>query len=139
MGDEASNARTRSVTWRDYREGLAGAASLSGLDYLRAMMRGELPGPPIAALMGFELLEVHEGRVLFGVQPGEHHYNPIGTVHGGLAATLLDSAMGCAVHSTLPQGTRYTTLDLHTTYVRQPEFGLAGQKASYEAAAGPDA
>lgn len=116
--NEAREPRTRTVTWRDPREGLAGARSLSGLDYLRAMLRGELPGPPIAALMGFELVEVREGVAVFAVQPGEHHYNPIGSVHGGMPATLLDSAMGCAVHTLLPVGCGYTTLDLHTTYVR---------------------
>jgi uncharacterized protein (TIGR00369 family) len=115
---EAAAQRTRTVTWQDYREGLASARSLSGLEYLQAMARGELPGPPIAKLMGFEPTEVQEGRVVFTVHPAEYHYNPIGTVHGGLAATLLDSAMACAVHSTLPVGSGYTTLDLHVTYVR---------------------
>ncbi|WP_224365138.1 PaaI family thioesterase [Hyalangium versicolor] len=115
---ETATQRTRTVTWRDPREGLASARTLSGLEYLRAIARGELPPAPIAVLMGFEPSDVQEGRVVFTVQPGEHQYNPIGTVHGGLAATILDSAMGCAVHSTLPAGSGYTTLDLHVTYVR---------------------
>ena len=68
--------------------------------------------------MGFSPVEVQEGRAVFAVKPAEYHYNPIGTVHGGLAATLLDSAMGCAVHTTLPAGAGYTTLELHVNYVR---------------------
>jgi uncharacterized protein (TIGR00369 family) len=115
---EANAQRTRTVTWKDYREGVAAAKRLSGLEYLRAMQRGELPGPPIADLMGFGPADFQEGRAVFAVDPAEYHYNPIGTVHGGLAATLLDSAMACAVHSTLPAGAGYTTLDLHVTFVR---------------------
>lgn len=115
---EQATQRTRTVTWEDFREGLSSAKSLSGLEYLRAIAQGELPAPPISALLGFGLVEVREGYAAFSVEPGEHHYNPIGTVHGGLAATLLDSAMACAVHSTLPVGASYTTLDLHVTFVR---------------------
>ena len=93
-------------------------AQLDGLTALRAMAAGELPPPPIATLMGFELVEVEERRVIFAVEPGEQHYNPIGMVHGGLAATLIDSATGCAVHTTLPAGTGYTTTDVHVRFVR---------------------
>lgn len=118
MSEGASGPRSRTVTWRDPREGLAAAKTLSGLEYLRAIVRGEVPGAPISALMDFHPVEVEEGRVTFAVQPGEHHYNPIGTVHGGLAATVLDSALGCAVHSTLPVGASYTTLELHVNLVR---------------------
>ncbi|MCY1002328.1 PaaI family thioesterase [Myxococcus sp. MISCRS1] len=118
MSEAKSDARTRTVTWRDYREGVTAAKTMSGLEYLRAIVRGEVPGAPIAALMGFAPVEVSEGRAVFEVEPGEYHYNPIGTVHGGLAATLLDSALGCAVHSTLPVGAGYTTLELHVNMVR---------------------
>ena len=95
----------------------AGAA-LDGLSFLRAISRGELPPPPIATLLGFEPAEVEEGRVTFVCTPRHDHYNPIGAVHGGLAMTLLDSAMGCAVHSTLPAGVGYTTLEVKTNFVR---------------------
>ncbi len=96
-----SNTRTRTITWEDPR-GLAKAAvGLSGLEYLQKIVAGELPPPPIGALMNFRIGELSEGRAVFIVEPAEYHYNPIGVVHGGLAATLLDSAMGCAVHSTL--------------------------------------
>jgi uncharacterized protein (TIGR00369 family) len=91
---------------------------MTGLELLRAIAAGEAPGAPIAELMGFEPVEAEEGRVVFASVPGPHHYNPIGVVHGGLAATLLDSAMGCAVHTTLPEGVGYTTLELKVNYTR---------------------
>jgi uncharacterized protein (TIGR00369 family) len=93
-------------------------AQLDGLSALRAMIAGELPPPPIATLLGFDLVEVDEGRVVFTAVPGPEHYNPIGMVHGGLAATLIDSAAGCAVHTTLPVGTGYTTTDVQVRFVR---------------------
>ncbi len=110
--------RSLTVTWDDPSAAAAAGRSLAGLDYLRAIAAGELPAPPIARLLGFEFDAVEAGRARFGVVPGEQHYNPIGVVHGGLAATLLDSAMGCAVHSTLPAGTGYTTLELKVNFVR---------------------
>jgi len=93
-------------------------AQLDGLAALRAMIAGELPPPPIATLLGFELVGVDEGRAVFAVEPSDRHYNPIGMVHGGLAATLIDSATGCAVHTTLPAGTGYTTTDVQVRFVR---------------------
>ena len=91
---------------------------MTGLELLRAIAAGEAPGAPIAELMGFEPVEAEEGRVVFACVPEHRHYNPIGTVHGGLAATLLDSAMGCAVHTTLPAGVGYTTLELKVNFTR---------------------
>ena len=93
-------------------------AQLDGLSAMRAVMAGEIPPPPIARLLGFELVEVADGRAVFAVEPGDQHYNPIGVVHGGLAATLIDSATGCAVHTTLPAGTGYTTTDVQVRFVR---------------------
>jgi uncharacterized protein (TIGR00369 family) len=78
----------------------------------------ELPPAPIAELVGFDLVELGEGRASFAMDPAERHYNPLGTVHGGIAATLLDSAMGCAVHTTLGEGENYTTLELKVNFVR---------------------
>lgn len=98
--------------------GLARRQELSGLDYMRALIAGEEPAPPIAELMGFDLIEVDEGYALFRGEPGEQHLNPIGSVHGGFAATLLDSALGCAVHTTLPPGVGYSTLELSVNLVR---------------------
>jgi uncharacterized protein (TIGR00369 family) len=114
----SSRERTRTVTWEDPLIAARAGASLSGIEYLRAIAQGKLPAPPIALLLGFTLDEVDDGRVVFTAEPGEHHYNPIGVVHGGLAATLLDSAMGCAVHSLLPRGRAYTTLEIKVNYVR---------------------
>jgi len=91
---------------------------MSGLEYLQAIARGELPAPPIMLLLNIGLQEAEQGRVVFSVEPAEYHYNPIGMVHGGLASTLCDSAMGCAIHSTLPAGVGYTTLELKVNFVR---------------------
>ena len=110
--------RTRTVSWEDPRSVAEVGRTLSGLEYLRKIIAGELPGAPIAALLNFDITELGEGRAVFAVKPAEYHYNPIGVVHGGLAATLLDSAMGCAVHSTLPAGAGYTTLEIKVNYVR---------------------
>ena len=111
-------SRERTITWEDPVPAAASGRGLSGLAYMRAIATGEIPPPPIAVLLGFELVEVDEGRAVFAVTPQEFHYNPIGVVHGGLAATLLDSAMGCAVHSTLPAGTAYTTLEVKVNFAR---------------------
>src|SRR5690606_27049761 len=97
---------------------LAEGQTLSGLEYISRLADGRLPVPPIAALMGFSFTEVAAGRVVLSVEPAEFHYNPLGTVHGGLAATLCDSAMACAVHTMLPLGKAYTTLELHINYIR---------------------
>jgi uncharacterized protein (TIGR00369 family) len=78
----------------------------------------EIPHAPITELIGFELVELGEGRASFALDPAQRHYNPLGTVHGGIAATLLDSAMGCAVHTTLGEDEAYTTLELKVNYVR---------------------
>jgi uncharacterized protein (TIGR00369 family) len=111
-------ARDLSISWEDPVATAASAARLSGLDALRAIMAGELPPPPIALLMGMQPVDVSEGRAVFAAEPGERHYNPIGLVHGGLAATLLDSTMGCAVQTTLPAGVGYTTLELKVNFTR---------------------
>jgi len=91
---------------------------LSGLDYMRLLIEGDIPAPPISALMDFTLVSVDEGEAVFRGIPGEQHLNPLGGVHGGFAATLLDSALGCAVHTTLPAGVSYSTLELSVNLVR---------------------
>jgi uncharacterized protein (TIGR00369 family) len=102
----------------DPREVAAKGRELAGMDYLQAIMAGELPAPPIAELIGFRLVEAVPGRAVFEMEAGPQHYNPIGSVHGGIALTLLDSAMGCAVHTTLERGVGYTTLEVKTNFVR---------------------
>ena len=113
-----SDKRERIVNWENPRELAAAGRELSGLEFLQKIVAGELPPPPIASLMSFDIVELREGYAVFAVQPAEYHYNPIGVVHGGLAATLLDSAMGCAIHSTLPAGAGYTTLEIKVNFVR---------------------
>jgi uncharacterized protein (TIGR00369 family) len=110
--------RSLEVTWQDPRELAKVARSMAGIEFLRAMRDGRLPPPPIAELLGFRLVEVEPGRAVFEVTPGERHYNPIGVVHGGLAMTLLDSAMGCSVQTQMPAGGGYTTLEAKTNLVR---------------------
>lgn len=110
--------RRRTIAWDDPRLAAAEVGRRSGLDFLQAIARGELPAPPIAALVDMRLDHVEPGLVRFTATPAEMHYNPIGSVHGGIAATLLDSALGCSVHSTLPAGRGYTTLEIKITYIR---------------------
>ena len=90
----------------------------TGLSFLTGMIAGEFPQPPIGATLGFHLAEVSEGYACFEGLPERRHYNPIGTVHGGFAATLLDSALGCAIFSTLQKGEAWTTLELKLNMVR---------------------
>jgi uncharacterized protein (TIGR00369 family) len=113
-----SLGRTRTVNWDDPRPGAEAAAEMGGLEYLRAIARGEVSMAPMAELLGFGFSEIEEGRVVFECVPAEYHYNPIGTVHGGLACALFDSAMGCAVHTLLPAGAGYTTVELKANFLR---------------------
>jgi uncharacterized protein (TIGR00369 family) len=107
-----------SVGATDPREVAQRGLQLPGLEYVQAIFRGELPAPPISTLIGFRGVEAEPGRAVFEMTPGPEHYNPIGSVHGGIALTLLDSAMGCAVHTTLEAGVGYTTLEVKTNFVR---------------------
>jgi uncharacterized protein (TIGR00369 family) len=110
--------RTLTVTWEDPMIGAAQIKDMTGLEYLQAMIAGTIPPPPIAELMGFSIDSVSEGRAEFSVEPHESQYNPIGTVHGGLVCTLLDSVAGCAAQTTLPKGMGYTSLEIKVSYLR---------------------
>jgi uncharacterized protein (TIGR00369 family) len=110
--------RTRTFTWQDPMATATLARERSGMEMLQAVIDGTVGPPPIADLLGMSLLEVAEGRAVFAVDPAEWMYNPIGSVHGGIAATLLDSCMGCAIHTTLPAGVGYATSDLQIRYAR---------------------
>jgi uncharacterized protein (TIGR00369 family) len=110
--------RRRELVWQDPIPSAAAGATMAGIDYLRAVAAGEIPPPPIAVLLRMGPTRIREGSVSFEGEPGEEHYNPIGVVHGGYAATLLDSALGSAVQTTLPAGTAYTSLTLEVKYVR---------------------
>jgi uncharacterized protein (TIGR00369 family) len=110
--------RERTYSWGDPSVSADAARTSAGIEVLEAMARGELPAPPVIATLGFSLDTVEPGRVVFSFAPEEFHYNPIGSVHGGVYATLLDSATGCAVHSMLPAGVGYTSLDLTVKFLR---------------------
>lgn len=117
-GEHTDVARRRTYEWTDPRVLADAARGADGLSFLRAVADGELPPTPIGQTVGFEPEHVEHGRVVFALEPHEFHYNPIGSVHGGIYATLLDSACGCAVQSTLPAGVGYTSLDLSVKFLR---------------------
>ncbi len=113
--------RLREVRWTDPNEIMAAARSgryRTGLEFLLAMASGEVPKPPIGQLLGYGPEKFSEGRAVFAAIPGEHLYNPMGMVHGGVAATLLDTAMACSIHTLLSIEVGYTTLELKVNYVR---------------------
>lgn len=123
--------RVRTVTWEDPSALRLVGGVRSGLELWQAIAAGELPAPPVARLLGFEDIEaVEEGRIVFRMPPAEEHLNPLGTVHGGVLTTLLDSAMGCAVHTTLPAGSMYTTLELKVNFLRPALAGGATLRAT---------
>jgi uncharacterized protein (TIGR00369 family) len=111
-------ARTRSFSWEDPAATAAAGLEMSGLECMRAIIDGTSPAPPIARLLDFTIVEVENGRAVFAMEPAEWMFNPIGSVHGGIAATILDSCMGCAVHTTLAAGVGYTTADIQVRYIR---------------------
>ncbi|MWB97035.1 PaaI family thioesterase [Agromyces seonyuensis] len=115
--------RERSIHWEDTAVGLAALPTTSGIDYLRAIRDGELPPAPIASAVLMRLTTVEDGRAEFECTPDESLYNPIGSVHGGLLCTILDSALGCAGHTTLPAGTGYTTIELKVSFLRPARAG----------------
>jgi len=115
--------RTRTYSWADPAATLAALPTMPGIEVLSAIRRGELPPPPLSETLEIEPVEVSHGRVRFALTPHEMHYNPLGTVHGGVIAALLDSAAACAVHSVLPAGVGYTSLDLTVKYLRPISAG----------------
>ncbi|HEU4947582.1 MAG TPA: PaaI family thioesterase [Kribbella sp.] len=118
MNQTQQVTRSRTFSWSDPALTAARVGFTSGLEMLRAMIAGELPPPPILELVGWTGMEAEEGRVALLMPAQEFHYNPLGTVHGGIIATLLDTAAACTVHSTLPAGVGYTSLDLMTRFLK---------------------
>jgi len=110
--------RTRTIHWHDPMAGAAKAMQMSGLDYIQAMGDGQIPVPPIVNTLDLKLVSAERGQAIFSFEPQEFHYNPIGTVHGGVITAILDSAMGCTLHTTLPVGTGYTTLELKVNFLK---------------------
>lgn len=110
--------RSKTITWDDPMDGASQALTMPGIDYLRAIAAREIPGAPIASHIGLDIVSVEPGEVIMTAVPDESHYNPIGSVHGGFFATLLDSVCGCAVQTTLPAGVAYTSLELKVSFLR---------------------
>ena len=111
-------ARQRAITWADPAAAAASGLGLDGLAYMRALVTGKVPLPPICALLGITMIEAAPGMTVLRAEPAEYHYNTLGIVHGGLAAALLDSCTGCAVHTTLPAAASYSTLEIKVNFVR---------------------
>lgn len=105
-------------------------ATMTGLDVMRAVARGDLPPPGIAVTLGMMPVEIEDGLCTFELSPDERMTNPLGTIHGGIAATILDSCMGCAVHTTLPPGVGYTTSQLNVHYLRAMMPGMGTVRAT---------
>lgn len=112
------DVRSKTIEWRDPLGPALAARELDGLSYLRAIVDGDIPAPPIASLMNLQFVDAEPGHVVFALDPDESQYNPIGAVHGGVMCTLLDSVVGCAVHSTLPAGLGYTSVEIKVNYLR---------------------
>jgi uncharacterized protein (TIGR00369 family) len=115
---ERAGTRSRTYGWSDPAATVAALGNRTGVEVLKAIADGELPSPPIMATLGIEGVLFETGRAVFSLVPDEMHYNPLGSVHGGVIGTLLDSAAGCAVHSVLPAQMGYTSIDLTTKYLR---------------------
>ncbi|MEU7476575.1 PaaI family thioesterase [Lentzea sp. NPDC042327] len=115
--------RTRTYGWSDPRLLARAASELDGAEFLKKIGSGDLPAPPAAETTGLRMAEIGDGYARFELTPAEWHYNPIGSVHGGVLSTLADTALGCAVHSRLPAGTGYTSLDLTIKFTRPATLG----------------
>ena len=118
MPHSTDDTRTRRYSWSDPKPGADAARRMSGLDYITAMMKGAIPVGPIMDTLAFRLVEVGDGVAVFECEPREFVYNAIGSVHGGIPATLIDSAASCAVHTKLPAGTGYTTVNLSVDMIK---------------------
>lgn len=121
--------RTRTITWHDPAEAAALSAGLSGLEILHRITSGLIPAPPAAELVGFAPTYVMPGRIVFAYEPREDHYNALGAVHGGIVTTVLDTAMGCAVHSKLDAGIAPVTIELKTSFVHPVTVGSGTLRA----------
>jgi uncharacterized protein (TIGR00369 family) len=129
VSEGGEGPRHRTVRWDDPAPSAAAATRVAGLEFLEGIRDGSLPSPPVCRLLGFALTEVEPGRAGFECAPSESQYNPIGSVHGGVISTLLDAALSCAVHATLPAGTAYTTAELKVNFVRPVVVGTGRLRA----------
>jgi uncharacterized protein (TIGR00369 family) len=126
MADEQPPDRIKTVTWEDPRTAAREARRMSGTEFYDAMRRGRLPEPPFGRLLGIDLFDAGDGLFKLSLQPQEVHYNPMGCVHGGILATLLDSVMSAAVHTALPAGRGYLTTEITVRFLR-PVFQSTGE------------
>ena len=110
--------QSRLITWRDPVTTTAAVASMSGLAYWRGVIDGHFPPPPIGEIIQMRVVDVENGSVTFTCTPDESMYNPLGTVHGGAVCTLLDTVTGCAIHTTLPEGVGYTSVEIKVNYLK---------------------
>lgn len=150
VSTDPADDRTLTVTWSDPMPPLERSRGMAGVDYLRAIADGSVPPPPVAKLLGMGMESVEEGTVVFTLEPHESHYNPLGVVHGGVLSTVLDTVLGCAVHSMLPAGWGYTSIDLNVSYLKavRVDSGVLrftgrvikhGRRVSFATAEGVDA
>jgi uncharacterized protein (TIGR00369 family) len=132
MTDVAAGAQTRSktITWQDPLPTARLGATMTGFEYMTAIAEGRVPAPPIAAHFGLRWEHIGHGEVVAVAEPDESLYNPIGMVHGGVAATMLDSVVGCAVHTTLPAGVGYSSVELKVSYLRAIHAGRGEIRAT---------
>lgn len=112
------NNRTRTHQWANPADLAAKAKTLSGFDFLNGILTGEIPPAPIAETLDFHPISLEKGKVVFEFEPQEFHYNPIGSVHGGVITTILDTVMGCSIQSALQLGQAYTTLELKVNFLK---------------------
>jgi uncharacterized protein (TIGR00369 family) len=115
---ETTKQRERTFDWEDPLIGAKEAVNMSGLDYFEAIGKGSIPVPPILRTLDFKVDSITKGVAVFSFEPQEFHFNPIGTVHGGVISAILDSAMGCSLHTLLPAGTGYTTVELKVNFLK---------------------
>ncbi|MGW4064990.1 PaaI family thioesterase [Amycolatopsis sp. NPDC004747] len=130
MTDVEAQVRSKTITWQDPLESARLGATMSGLEYMRAIAEGRVPPAPISAHFGLRWESIEPGEVVAVAEPDESLYNPIGMVHGGVAATMLDSVVGCAVHTTLPAGVGYASVELKVSYLRAIHAGRGEIRAT---------
>jgi uncharacterized protein (TIGR00369 family) len=116
--EDRGRQQSRTVTWHDPAPTVARGMTMPGIDYLKAMIACELPPPPMSRLMQFDLVDVEPGKVVFTCEPDASMYNPSGAIHGGVVCTVLDSVAGLALHSTLPAGKGYTSIEIKVNYLK---------------------
>ncbi len=116
--DEGARERTRTIHWVDPKANARDATRISGYDFLNSIREGKIPAPPLAALLGYHIVELDTGRTVFEIEPAEYHFNPFGLVHGGIASTMLDTAMTSAILTTLAVGLSCTTLEMKVNFIR---------------------